>query len=85
MVKYKAYSVVGRSGGKVTSCAVCTVHKETKSADFLVEPQNQGSRVSRFKPQNRQLRFGDLCIKVTVTVSWFRVQNQADFGLSVAS
>jgi hypothetical protein len=85
MVKYKMYSVVGRSGGKVTSCAVCTVHKEMKSADFLVEPQNQGSWVSRFELQNRQLRFGDLCIKVTVTVSWFRVQNQADFDLSVTS
>jgi hypothetical protein len=28
----------------VTSCAVCTVHKETRSASFLVEPQNQGRR-----------------------------------------
>jgi hypothetical protein len=24
----------------VTLCAVCTVHKETRSAGFLVEPQN---------------------------------------------
>jgi hypothetical protein len=29
----------------VTSCAVCTMHVETRSASFLVEPQNQG-RVS---------------------------------------
>jgi hypothetical protein len=28
----------------VTLCAVCTVHKETKNACFLVEPQNQGQR-----------------------------------------
>jgi hypothetical protein len=27
---------------RVTSYAVCTVHVETKSAGFLVEPQNQG-------------------------------------------
>jgi hypothetical protein len=26
------------------SCAVCTVHVETRSAGFLVEPQNQGRR-----------------------------------------
>jgi hypothetical protein len=35
-------------------------------------------------PQNRQLLFGDLGLKITVTVSWFGSQNQADFGLSVA-
>jgi hypothetical protein len=38
------YSVVGRSGGRVTLCAVFTVHEETRSAGFLVEPQNQGRR-----------------------------------------
>jgi hypothetical protein len=26
----------------VTPCAVCTVHKETRSVCFLVKPQNQG-------------------------------------------
>jgi hypothetical protein len=36
------YSVVGRSRGQVTLCAVYTMHKETKSAGFLVWPQNQG-------------------------------------------
>jgi hypothetical protein len=40
-------------------------------------------RVSRFGPQNRQLRFVDLNLKITVTVSWFGPQNQAGFGLSV--
>jgi hypothetical protein len=35
-------------------------------------------------PQNRQLWFGDLGLKITVTVSYFGPQNQADFGLSVA-
>jgi hypothetical protein len=36
------YSVAGRLGGRVTMCAVCAVHKETRSVSFLVEPQNQG-------------------------------------------
>jgi hypothetical protein len=46
------YLVAGRSIGRVTLCAVCTVHKEMRSARFLVEPQNLGQRVSRFWPQN---------------------------------
>jgi hypothetical protein len=41
------------------------------------------ARVSRFDPQNRQLWFGDLGLKITVMVSWFGPQNQAGFGLSV--
>jgi hypothetical protein len=39
-------------------------------------------RVFRFGPQNWQLWFGDLGLKITATVSWFRPQNQAVFGLS---
>jgi hypothetical protein len=58
----------------------------SKSAvGFLVEPQNQGGGgFSQFGPQNRQLWFGDLDLKITTTVSWFGPQNQADFSLSVA-
>jgi hypothetical protein len=41
------------------------------------------AQVSRFEPQNQQLRFSDLGIKITTTVSWFGPQNQAGFGLSV--
>jgi hypothetical protein len=41
---------------------------------FLVEPQNQGGG-----------GFSSLGLKITATVSWFGPQNQADFGLSVAS
>jgi hypothetical protein len=40
MVALVGYSVAGRSRGRVTPCAVCTVHVETKSVGFLVEPQN---------------------------------------------
>jgi hypothetical protein len=68
----------------VTLCAVCTVHEETMSASFLVEPQNQGRRVFRFEPQNRYLWFGDLTHKITTTVSWFVPQNQVGYGLSIA-
>jgi hypothetical protein len=35
-------------------------------------------------PQNRQLWFDDLGIKITTMVSWFGPQNQVGFGLSVA-
>jgi hypothetical protein len=38
MVALVGYSVVGRSRGRVAPCAVCTVHVETRSAGFLVEP-----------------------------------------------
>jgi hypothetical protein len=74
------YSVAGRSRGQVMLCAACTVHKKTRSAGFLVWPQNQGQRfvsglaaeplgrVSRFEPQNRQLWFGDLCLQMTIRV-----------------
>jgi hypothetical protein len=41
--------------------------------------------VFRFGPQNRYLWFGDLRLKITATISWFEPQNQAGFGLSVAS
>jgi hypothetical protein len=30
------YLVAGRSRGRVTLCAVCTVHKEIRSVGFLV-------------------------------------------------
>jgi hypothetical protein len=39
--------------------------------------------VSWFGLQNRQLWFGDLGLKITVTVSWFGPPNHVGFGLSV--
>jgi hypothetical protein len=72
-----------------------TVHKETRSVSFLVWPQNQGRRflpvwpqnrwlrIYQFGPQNRQLQFGDLGHKITITFSWFGLQNQAVYGLLV--
>jgi hypothetical protein len=41
MIAQVEYSVAGRSGGRVTPYAICTVHLEMRSADFLVEPRNQ--------------------------------------------
>jgi hypothetical protein len=81
----------------VALCGVSTVHVETRSTCFLVEPQNQGrqfviglaskplGRVFWFGPQNRQLQFGDLSLKITTMVSWIGPQNQAGLGFSVAS
>jgi hypothetical protein len=42
------------------------------------------AQVSQFVPQNRQLWFGNLCLKITVTVSWFGPQNQVSDDLLVA-
>jgi hypothetical protein len=62
----------------------------------LVKPQNHGrwfvsglaskplGQVFWFGPQNRQLRFGDLGLKITAMISWFVPQNQVGYGLSVA-
>jgi hypothetical protein len=50
----------------------------------LVEPQNQGRWISRFGPQNRQWRFGDLAHKINTMVFWFGPQNQVGYGLSIA-
>jgi hypothetical protein len=44
MVAQVRYSVAERLRGRVAPCAVCTMHVETRSADFLVEPQNPGRR-----------------------------------------
>jgi hypothetical protein len=39
MVTQVGYLVAGRLRGRVMLYAVCTVHEETRSAGFLVEPQ----------------------------------------------
>jgi hypothetical protein len=65
MVAQVGYSVASRSRGQMTLCVICTVHVETRSVCFLVEPQNQGrwfisgfaskslERFSPVLPQNR--------------------------------
>jgi hypothetical protein len=64
------YSVAGRSGGRVTSCVICTVHMEIRSTGFLVEPQNQG----------RWFPVLDLKIKLTTV---YRLRHKTDGGRSV--
>jgi hypothetical protein len=44
MVAQVGYSVAERLRARVAPCAVYTWHMETRSAGFLVEPQNQGQR-----------------------------------------
>jgi hypothetical protein len=61
MVAQVRYSVARRSRGQVALCVIFTVHVETRSVGFLVEPQNQGQRfVSGLasKPLGRFLPIG---------------------------
>jgi hypothetical protein len=62
--------------GWVMLCAVCTVHKEMRSASFLVQPQNQGQRFLPFLPQNRWLRFLWFGLKTTHLGFRFEPQNR---------
>jgi hypothetical protein len=50
----------------------------------LFWPQNRWRWFSLVWYQNRQLRFGDLGLKITAAFSWFAHQSQEGFGLSVA-
>jgi hypothetical protein len=63
MIAQVRYLVAGRSRGRVTPCAVCTMHVKTRSACFLVEPQNQGRRFSSVWPQTGGDGFLGLSIK----------------------
>jgi hypothetical protein len=55
--------------------------RSTVSTTLATKPL---TRVSRFRPQNQQLRFGDLAHKITAMGSCFVPQNQVGYGLSVA-
>jgi hypothetical protein len=81
MVTKVGYPVAERSRGRVTLCAVCIVHKETRKAILLVEPQNHGRRfvsglvskpLGQFLPiwtQNWWCGFLGLALKPRSTVS----------------
>jgi hypothetical protein len=71
MVAQVRYSVVGQSRGRVAPCAVCTWHVETRSAGFLVEPQNWWRRFLPVWPQNRR------------SVSWLSLKTKVVEGFSV--
>jgi hypothetical protein len=70
MVTQIRYSVAGRSGSRVTPCAVCTMLVEMRSTSFLVAPQNQGRRfVSGFGLKTTRTVFSGLASKPVATVS----------------
>jgi hypothetical protein len=81
----------------VTPCVISTMHKETRSASFLVQPENQGQWFLSVLTQNRWLRFlwfgfktthmGFLVLasKLTTAVWWFGPQNHRDGFLVWAS
>jgi hypothetical protein len=96
MVAQVRYSVTEQSGGRVTLCAVYTVHMEMRSTCFLVEPQNQGLQfvsglalkpvVTVFsglasKPVATVL--SDLASKPVVTVSWLSFKIKVVEGFPV--
>jgi hypothetical protein len=70
---------IERSGDAV--CGLYRAHRD-KEHEFLGRASKSWSTVFWFMPQNRQLRFDDLRLKITATVSWFEPKNQASFGLS---
>jgi hypothetical protein len=92
MVAQVGYSVAERSRGRVAPCAVCTWHVETRSAVFLVEPQNQGRRfvsglaskpLERFSPvwpQNWWRRFLPVCPQNRWSGFLIEPQNQGGGG-----
>jgi hypothetical protein len=70
MVAQVRYSVAGRSRGRVASCVICTVHMETRSTSFLVEPQNQGGGgFPGLGLKTGSCGFSDLGLKITAIVS----------------
>jgi hypothetical protein len=60
MIAQAGYSVAGRLGGTV--CGLYR-HKEMRSADFLVEPQNHWDDLSVVWPQNHWDGFLQLGLK----------------------
>jgi hypothetical protein len=80
--------MTGRSRGRVAPCAIYTVHEETRSACFLVEPQNQGWRfvsgltskpLRRFLPvwtQNRWYDFSSVWASklMAMVCEWFNLK-----------
>jgi hypothetical protein len=77
--------------------AVCSLHRaqgdeermflglasKPKSMVYPGLASKSGASGFRFGLQKRQLRFGDLGLKITVTVSWFGSQNRVGYGLLV--
>jgi hypothetical protein len=60
------YSVAGRSRGWLMLCAVCTMHEDTRSTNFLVWPQNQWQQFLLVWPQNGGFMFPGLGLKTGI-------------------
>jgi hypothetical protein len=63
MVAQIGYSVARQSRGQVTLCVVCTMHEETRSPGFLVEPQTKVYGLSVVWPQNHWNGFSRFGLK----------------------
>jgi hypothetical protein len=61
-----------------------SVSLKTGGDGFLGLASKPRVTVFQFRPQNQQLRFDYLGLKIIAMVSWFGPQNYAGFGLSVA-
>jgi hypothetical protein len=93
MVTQVRYSVAGRSRDRVEPCVVCTWHVKTRSAGFLVEPQNQsggefsglglktGSSDLVIWASKSPRRFLELGLK-TKWASVYRLRHKTDRGRS---
>jgi hypothetical protein len=68
------YLMARRSRGRVMQCGVCTTHVETRSAGFLVEPQNQ-DQVSWLSLKIKVDGFLFWASKPATLVWWFVSQN----------
>jgi hypothetical protein len=69
----------------VTSCVVYTMHKETRSAGFLVWPQNEGRQVSWLSLKTKVDRFPGLGLKTGNfgLVVWDSKSSQQFLGLGL--
>jgi hypothetical protein len=95
MVAQVGYSMAGRSKGRVAPCAVCTWHVETRSAGFLVEPQNQDRRfvsgldskpLERFSlvwPPNQWRGFLPVWPQNRWSVSWLSLKTKVVEGFPI--
>jgi hypothetical protein len=69
---------------KLVAMIFCWFSLKIGQRFLLVWPQNRWWKVFRFGPQNWQLWFSNLGIKITAMVSWVGHQNQTGYSLSVA-
>jgi hypothetical protein len=67
----------------VAPCVIYTVHMETMSAGFLVEPQNHWDGFLRFGLKISGDGFSGLASKLVVMVSWLSLKTKVVEGFPV--